>query len=85
MTGVETCAGTIETERVVLTAGVWSRELAATAGFELPVEPERRFMFFTEDAPAFPRELPLTIDFATGVLLPPRGRRARSSAAASRR
>ena len=23
-------------------------------------------MFFTEDAPSFPRELPLTIDFATG-------------------
>jgi sarcosine oxidase subunit beta len=40
---------------------VWSREL-----YDLPVEPERRFMFFTEDAPAFPRELPLTIDFGTG-------------------
>jgi sarcosine oxidase subunit beta len=59
--GVETTKGTIATERVVLTAGVWSREL-----FDLPVERERRFMFFTEDAPSFPRELPLTIDFATG-------------------
>jgi sarcosine oxidase subunit beta len=59
--GVETARGTIETERVVLAAGVWSREL-----HDLPVEAERRFMFFTEDAPAFPRELPLTIDFATG-------------------
>jgi sarcosine oxidase, subunit beta len=64
--GVETARGTIHTERVVLTAGVWSRELAETAGFELPVERERRFMFFTEDAPEFPRELPLTIDFSTG-------------------
>jgi sarcosine oxidase, subunit beta len=61
VTGVETANGTIATERVVLAAGVWSRDL-----FDLPVEPERRFMFFTEDAPAFPRELPLTIDFATG-------------------
>ena len=34
--------------------------------FDLPVERERRFMFFTEHAPSFPRELPLTIDFATG-------------------
>jgi sarcosine oxidase subunit beta len=59
--GVETTRGTIATERVVLTAGVWSPEL-----FDLPVERERRFMFFTDDAPAFPRELPLTIDFATG-------------------
>ena len=66
VSGVETARGTIRTERVLLTAGVWSRELAATAGFELPVTRERRFMFFTEDAPAFPRELPLTIDFTTG-------------------
>ena len=58
--------GRIATDRVVLTAGAWSRELAATAGLDLPVEPERRFMFFTDDAPAFPHELPLTIDFGTG-------------------
>jgi sarcosine oxidase subunit beta len=58
---VETERGTIATERVILTAGVWSSDL-----FELPLERERRFMFFTEDAPDFPRELPLTIDFATG-------------------
>ena len=61
VTGVETTHGTIATERVIVTAGVWSTEL-----FDLPVERERRFMFFTEDAPSFPRELPLTIDFATG-------------------
>src|SRR2546421_182849 len=64
--GVETPRGTIETERVICAAGVWSRELAATAGVELPVEPERRFMFFTEEAAGFPLELPLTIDFSTG-------------------
>ena len=39
---------------------------AATAGFDLPVTRERRFMFFTEPAPSFPAELPLTIDFSTG-------------------
>lgn len=59
--GVETAQGTIATERVVLAAGVWSREL-----LDLPVTPERRWMFFTEDAPDFPLELPLTIDFSTG-------------------
>jgi sarcosine oxidase subunit beta len=64
--GVETTRGTIRTERVVLAAGVWSRELAATADLDLPVTRERRFMFFTDPAPAFPRELPLTIDFSTG-------------------
>ena len=44
---------------------MWSRELAATAGFELPVEPERRFMYVTGEAPDFPERLPLTVDFST--------------------
>jgi sarcosine oxidase subunit beta len=61
VTGVETARGAIATERVILTAGVWSSEL-----FDLPLERERRHMFFTEDAPSFPAELPLTIDFASG-------------------
>ncbi len=58
---VETERGTIATDRVILAAGVWSREL-----HELPVEPQRRYMWFTDAAPSFPRELPLTIDFGTG-------------------
>ncbi len=66
VTGVETAQGRVATDRVVLTAGVWSRGLAASAGFDLPVEAERRYMFFTEDAPGFPAELPLTIDFGSG-------------------
>jgi glycine/D-amino acid oxidase-like deaminating enzyme len=61
VTGVETGRGRIETDCVVLTAGVWSRELAVTAGLDLPVEPERRFMYVTERAPQFPARLPLTI------------------------
>jgi sarcosine oxidase, subunit beta len=65
VSAVETARGRIETECVVLTAGVWSRELAAGAGLDLPVEPERRFMYVTEAAPHFPERLPLTIDFST--------------------
>jgi sarcosine oxidase subunit beta len=64
--GVETSQGRIATERVILTAGIWSRELGATAGVGIPVEPERRHVFFTEPGDPLPRELPLTIDFATG-------------------
>jgi len=63
--GVETARGRIDTECAVLTAGVWSRELAATAGFDLPVEPERRFMHVTGAAPDFPERLPLTVDFSS--------------------
>ena len=65
VTGVETRRGRINTDCVVLTAGVWSRELAATAGFDLPVEPERRFMYVTAAAPDFPEGPPVTIDFST--------------------
>jgi len=63
--GVDTRRGRIETDSIILTAGVWSRALAATAGFVLPVEPERRFMYVTGGAPDFPERLPLTIDFST--------------------
>jgi sarcosine oxidase subunit beta len=65
VSGVDTQRGRIDTDCVVLTAGVWSRELAATAGLDLPVKPERRFMYVTEPAPRFPERLPLTIDFST--------------------
>jgi glycine/D-amino acid oxidase-like deaminating enzyme len=65
VTGVESARGRIDTDCVILTAGVWSRGLAGTAGFDLPVEPERRFMYVTGEAPDFPERLPLTVDFST--------------------
>jgi glycine/D-amino acid oxidase-like deaminating enzyme len=65
VTGVETPRGRIDTDCIVLTAGVWSRELALPAGLDLPVERERRSMYVTEAAPQFPERLPLTIDFST--------------------
>jgi sarcosine oxidase subunit beta len=71
---VQTEQGRIETRRVILTAGVWSRELAGTAGVDLPVEPEKRHVFFTEPGDPLPIELPLTIDFATGFYFHREGR-----------
>ena len=65
VTGVETRRGRVDADCVILTAGVWSRELAATTGLDLPVEPERRSMYVTDEAPQFPERLPLTIDFST--------------------
>ena len=44
--GVETTKGDIACGTVVCCAGEWSQEIAAMAGFELPVEGEQRHMWF---------------------------------------
>ena len=64
--GVETSRGTIATDTVVCCAGIWSRDIGAMAGVDLPVEGKARSMWFTPEDGGLPRELPLTIDFSTG-------------------
>jgi sarcosine oxidase subunit beta len=67
VTGVRTDAGTvIHAPVVVLAAGVWSRELAAGVGIDLPVTPERRYVYHVDRRGPLPAQTPLTIDFATG-------------------
>jgi len=66
ITGVETTRGRIATDTVVCAAGVWSREVAAFAGVDLPVVGEARHMWFTPEDGGLPDPLPLTIDFSTG-------------------
>jgi sarcosine oxidase, subunit beta len=63
--GVETTKGDVACDTVVCCAGAWSREVAALAGVELPVEGERRFMWFCPEDGGLPERLPLTIDFTT--------------------
>ena len=65
VTGVETSKGPIACGTVVCCAGAWSREVAALAGVELPVEGEKRWMWFTPEDGGLPERLPLTIDFST--------------------
>jgi sarcosine oxidase subunit beta len=64
--GVETSEGRIKTDTVVCTAGVWSREVAALVGVDLPVIGEPRWMHYTPEAGALPERLPLTVDFSSG-------------------
>jgi sarcosine oxidase subunit beta len=63
--GVETTRGMIATGTVVCCAGIWSREVGAMAGVDLPVEGEARSMWFSPEDGGLPHELPLTIDFST--------------------
>ena len=46
--------------------GMWSKEVGALAGVELPVEGEARSMWFTPEDGGLPARVPLTIDFSTG-------------------
>ena len=62
---VETRSRRIAAGTVVCTAGVWTREVAGLVGLDVPVLGERRWIFFTPEAPGLPDRLPLTIDFTT--------------------
>ena len=66
VTGVRTADGDIATRTVVLAAGVWSADLGRTAGVDIPVTPERRYVYYADSAGPLPARTPLTIDFATG-------------------
>ena len=62
---VETDKGTITTDVVINAAGLWAREVAAMAGFELPLIPMEHQYFVTETIPeiaALARTLPSISD-----------------------
>jgi len=63
---ISTAKRRIATGAVVCTAGVWSREVGAMAGVDLPVRGEPRHMWFTPEDGGLPDPLPLTCDFSTG-------------------
>jgi len=72
--GVRTSAGTVRAATVVVAAGAWSQQLAATAGVDLPVTPLRRQILVSEAlSPALveqmPSSMPMTIDVSTTLYL----------------
>ena len=73
MTGVETSAGTIATRRVVLAAGPFSRDLAATAGVALPMWPLRRHRVMVGPRPEIPLGGPMVVDMESGAYWRPEG------------
>jgi 4-methylaminobutanoate oxidase (formaldehyde-forming) len=60
--GVRTAQGDIEAETVVLAAGLWSRELAARAGVNVPLHAAEHFYIVTEPIPGLSRQLPVMRD-----------------------
>ncbi|HEX9961455.1 MAG TPA: FAD-binding oxidoreductase, partial [Pyrinomonadaceae bacterium] len=62
----ETSKGRIECEKVVLCSGAWARELAKTAGIDLPVEPQKRQIVWAKAAKNFQENLPMVIDLGSG-------------------
>jgi sarcosine oxidase subunit beta len=64
---VETDGGRVETATVACAAGAWSPSIAGMAGLHLPVEPVLREIGFTAPAPDLPEQMPLTVDFTSGL------------------
>jgi sarcosine oxidase, subunit beta len=65
ITDVHTDRGSIRTDTVICAAGAWSRRCGEMVGVELPVDPLRRQILFTEAIDGLPADLPMTIDFET--------------------
>ncbi len=57
--GVMTEQGEIRARAVVLCGGMWSRDLAATAGVSVPLHAAEHFYCVTEPIAALPRDLPV--------------------------
>jgi len=65
VTGVSTRDVDIDAPIVVNAAGVWARDLAATCGIDLPIEPQPRHVVTTSGFPGRPERRTLVIDTAT--------------------
>jgi len=71
--GVETSNGPINGDAVVLAAGVWSRDLAATTGLKVPLESERGYHIDLINPNIMPRS-PVMVAAAKFVATPMEGR-----------
>ncbi len=62
VTGVRTNRGDIEVETVLLAAGMWSRQLGALAGVNVPLIPVMHQYMVTDKIPGIPADLPTMRD-----------------------
>lgn len=66
VTAVETNKGRIECEKIVVCSGARVRELAQTAGIDLPVVPQKRQLVWARSERELPKNLPMVIDLGSG-------------------
>lgn len=64
--GVKTGSEIVECDSVVVCTGAWAKTLAATAGVDLPVEPQRRQIVWARTREPLPAGLPMVIDIGSG-------------------
>lgn len=69
--GVDTDAGPLPAEAVVLAPGPWAAEVGTRCGVTLPVSPHSRQAFAIAPADWLHPALPLTVDLGTGAYLHP--------------
>ncbi|WP_088284443.1 FAD-dependent oxidoreductase [Kineosporia sp. A_224] len=62
VTAVLTDAGRVECETVVLAAGLWSRQVAALAGVDVPLQAAEHYYLLTDPVPGVHRDLPVVED-----------------------
>jgi len=62
VTSVETDRGTIETETVVVAAGMWGRQLGALAGVALPLQAAEHYYLLTDEVEWAHPDLPVVED-----------------------
>ena len=65
VTGVRTAFGDIEAEYVVNCAGMWARQLGATAGVNIPLQAAEHYYLITEQIPGLDGSMPVLEDPAS--------------------
>ncbi len=58
-TGVETAAGTVMADKVVIAGGMWSRDIGAEIGVHIPLHAAEHFYMVTEPIDELPRDMPV--------------------------
>ncbi|MEE9310898.1 MAG: FAD-dependent oxidoreductase [Planctomycetota bacterium] len=66
---VETNKGTIDCGQVVLCSGAWTREIAALARLDVPIEPIRRQIIVTDKFDEISDPFPMTVDLSTTLYM----------------